>query len=120
MAGRSSEALDANAEARRLAETTGERWYQAVILWQRGRLLGLEDDGAAEAEAAFQESLALAREQEARFVELRAATGLVHLGRERGERRQARDLLAPICGWFTEGLDTPDLKAAKALLAELS
>ena len=119
LAGRSSEALDANAEAHRLAETTGERWYQAMILWQRGRLLGAEDDGAAEADAAFLESYALARKQEARSVELRAATSLARLWRDRGERRKARDLLAPICGWFTEGLDTPDLKAAKALLAEL-
>ena len=120
LAGRLPEALDANAEAYRLAETTGGRWYQAMILWQRGRLLGLEGDGAERYEAAFRESLALAQEQQAKSVELRAATSLAHLWRAQGERAKAYDLLAPIYGWFTEGLDTPDLKDAKALLDELS
>jgi predicted ATPase len=75
-------------------------------------------DGAA-AEAAFRRALETARSQEARFFELRAARELVRLLAERGERREAADLLGPIHSWFTEGLDLPDLKEAKALLNAL-
>jgi predicted ATPase len=61
----------------------------------------------------------MAREQEAKLWELRAAVALARLDRDQGRRSEAHDLLAPIDGWFTEGFDTPDLKAAKALLDEL-
>jgi predicted ATPase len=64
-------------------------------------------------------ALSIAREQEAKLWELRAATSLARLRREQGRRAEARDLLAPVHGWFTEGFDTPDLKDAKALLDEL-
>jgi predicted ATPase len=73
-----------------------------------------------EAEACFQRALAVAREQEAKLFELRAATSLARLWRDRGKRDKARDLLAPVYGWFTEGFDTVDLKKAKALLDELN
>jgi predicted ATPase len=62
----------------------------------------------------------VAREQRAQLWELRAATSLARLWRDQGKRNEARDLLAPIYGWFTEGFDTPDLKEAKALLEQLT
>jgi predicted ATPase len=70
-------------------------------------------------EACFCRALEVAREQQAKLWELRAATSLARLWAEQGERQRARDLLAPIYGWFTEGFDTADLKDAKALLDEL-
>jgi predicted ATPase len=73
----------------------------------------------AKAEDSFRTALAIAREQGTRGYELRAAVSLARLWRDQGRRAEARDLLAPVYGWFTEGFDTPDLKAAKALLEEL-
>ena len=70
--------------------------------------------------AALERALSLARDQTAKTWELRAATSLARLWREQGKHTEARDLLAPVYGWFTEGFDTPDLKDAKALLDELS
>jgi predicted ATPase len=77
--------------------------------------------GGAEGEAAtaLHEALDTARGCEARSLELRAATSLARLWRDQGRRAQARELLAPVYGWFTEGFDTADLKDAKALLDEL-
>ena len=72
------------------------------------------------AEADFRDAIALAREMSAKAWELRAATSLARLWRDQGRRAEARDLLAPVYDWFTEGLDTADLKEAKALLDELS
>ena len=73
----------------------------------------------AKAEAYFERALAVAREQQARSWELRAATSMARLWRDQGKRDEARDLLAPVYGWFTEGFDTLDLKDAKALLDAL-
>jgi predicted ATPase len=72
------------------------------------------------AERSFQEAIAVARRQNAKLWELRAATSLARLWRDQGKRTQARDLLAPIYSWFTEGHDTPVLKKAKALLDQLA
>ena len=72
-----------------------------------------------EAAARYHRALAIAREQGARSVELRTATSLARLWRDQGKRAEARDLLAPVYGWFTEGFDTDDLQDAKALLEEL-
>jgi predicted ATPase len=72
------------------------------------------------AEADFRDAIVLAREMSARAWELRAATSLARLWRDQDKRAKARDLLAPIYGWFTEGFATPDLKEAKALLSELA
>ena len=74
---------------------------------------------AEKAEAHFERAVAIAREQQAKSWELRAATSLARLWRDQGKPDEARDLLAPIYGWFTEGFDTLDLKQAKALLDEL-
>ena len=74
---------------------------------------------APDAEACFRKALAVAREQSAKSLELRAATSLAGLWQQQGKVTEARDLLAPVYGWFTEGFDTKDLKEAKALLADL-
>ena len=75
---------------------------------------------AAKPEAYFERTLAVARQQQAKFWELRAAMSLARLWRDQGKVQEARELLAPVYGWFTEGFDTRDLKEAKALLEELA
>jgi predicted ATPase len=100
-------------------ERTGQRRWEAELYRLKGvALLGLNriDD----AQAAFEEALRVARRQQAKSYELRAATSLARMWGEQGRRAEARELLAPVYGWFTEGFDTADLKDAKALLAELS
>jgi len=74
---------------------------------------------AAKAQTHFERALAIAREQQAKSWELRAATSMARLWRDQGKRQQAHDLLAPVYGWFTEGFDTVDLTEAKALLKQL-
>jgi predicted ATPase len=71
------------------------------------------------AAGSFQAGVKIARSQQARLFELRAATGLARIWRDQGKRNEARELLAPVYGWFTGGFDTRDLKTAKTLLAEL-
>ena len=102
-------------------EEVGNRWWWAEFLRLRGDLQrsGSVGDRAA-AEQLYREAIAVARGQQAKALELRAATGLVWLWCDEGRPDEARDLLAPIYGWFTEGLDTPDLVEAKALLASLA
>ena len=75
---------------------------------------------AAKAASYFERALAVAREQQAKSWELRAAMSMARLWRDQGKREEARELLAPVYGWFTEGFDTLDLKEAKALLDELA
>jgi predicted ATPase len=81
---------------------------------------GNPDPDAAKARAHFERAIAIARAQKAKSWELRAATSMARLLRDHGKRQQARDLLAPVYGWFTQGFDTADLKEAKALLDELT
>jgi class 3 adenylate cyclase/predicted ATPase len=102
-------------------ETNKERWWEAEVSRVAGEiaLMSPEPD-AAKAEAYFQRALAVAREQQAKSLELRAAMSMAQLWRDKGNRNEARDLLAPVYGWFTEGFDTLDLKRAKALLNELA
>jgi DNA-binding winged helix-turn-helix (wHTH) protein/predicted ATPase len=108
-------------EAMTAVETTKERWCEADIHRIAGEiaLLSPEPD-AAKAQAYFDRALAVAREQEAKSWELRAAMSMARLWRAQGKRQQARELLAPVYGWFTEGFDTPDLKEARALLDTLA
>ena len=108
-------------EAMTAAETTKERWYEAEINRMAGEiaLLSSEPD-AVEAEEHFQRALVVARQQQAKSWELRAATSMARLWRDQGKRDEARELLAPVYGWFTEGFETLDLKEAKALLDELA
>jgi class 3 adenylate cyclase/predicted ATPase len=107
-------------EALALASRTGERWTDAFLHCIRGKILLKRDPAnTAAAEEAFHAAIAIARQQKARIFELRAAASLARLWRAQGKRAEARDLLAPVYGWFTEGFDTGDLKEAKALLDEL-
>jgi predicted ATPase len=119
--GHPADGLRALAEAHTLVEQQEERWWEADVCRLRGVLL-LRQPGAppAEAEAWLQRALDVARRQEAKSLELRAAMGLSRLWQEQGKRDKARELLAPIYAWFTEGFDTADLQEAKALLDELS
>jgi predicted ATPase len=80
----------------------------------------LPESNAARAKAYFERALAVARQQQAKSWELRAALSMARMWRDQGKHQQARDLLAPVYGWFTEGFDTLDLKKAKALLEELA
>jgi predicted ATPase len=95
------------------------RWCHAETLRIKGWVLALEGDVAA-AERAYLASLDWARQQQAKSWELRTATSYARLMRDQGRAREARDLLAPVYGWFTEGFATKDLKDAKALLDELA
>ena len=106
-------------DALQIAERTGERWFAAELNRHKGKLLLRQGDAAA-AEELYRKALCIAREQEAKLWELRAAASLARLHRDQGRRAEAHDLLAPIYGWFAEGFDTPDLKDAKALLDELA
>jgi len=103
------------------AAVSGVRGRDEEIHRLRGELTGrLPYPDPAKAEDSFRTALAIAREQGTRGYELRAATSLARLWRDQGRRSEARDLLAPVYGSFTEGFDTADLKDARALLAELA
>jgi predicted ATPase len=96
-----------------------ERWHCAELLRLRGWVLSLKGDVRA-AEQSYGTSLEWARQQQAKSWELRAAMSLARLWRDQSKVQQARELLAPVYGWFTEGLHTRDLKEAKTLLEELA
>jgi predicted ATPase len=101
-------------------EATKETWFEAEVNRIAGEIaLMSPEPNAAKAEAYFERALAIARKQQAKSWELRAAMSKARLWRDQGKREEARDLLAPVYGWFTEGFDTLDLKEAKALLDEL-
>jgi predicted ATPase len=105
-------------EALELVERTDERWYEAELYRLMAEALITKSD-LDEAQRWLDRALHTAQKQGARFWELRAATNLARLWRDQGKRTDARDLLAPIYGWFTEGFDAHDLKEAKLLLEEL-
>jgi predicted ATPase len=105
-------------EALARVERTDERLFEAELHRLKGELMLLNPD-ADQAEACLRQAIGIARAQEAKLWELRAATSLARLWAEQGRRADAHDLLAPVYGWFTEGFDTPDLKDAKALLDKL-
>jgi predicted ATPase len=108
-------------EAVAFVETNKERWYEAELHRMAGDIaLRSPRQDAAQAQAYFERALAVARAQQAKSWELRAAMSMARLWRDQGKREQAREVLAPVYGWFTEGFDTLDLKQAKALLAELA
>jgi predicted ATPase len=102
------------------SERTGERWYEAELYRLKGELLLQQaPDNSGEAETCFHHALDVARAQQAKFLELRAATNLARLRQAQGKRQEAYELLAPVYGWFTEGFETADLQDANALLEEL-
>ncbi len=98
---------------------TNERWWDAELHRLRAELLLAGGAEAAEAEAALRRALEIARGQQAKSLELRAARALARLWAGSGRTAEARDLLAPVYSWFTEGLETPDLEGARALLSRL-
>jgi predicted ATPase len=117
--GKLAEAFESVDQALEESEERGERWWEAELYHVRGLLLvarGQPDDS----ETCIRQSIEISRRQGARALELRASTSLAGLWRGQGRRTEAHDLLAAIYGWFTGGLDTPDLKDAKALLAQLT
>jgi predicted ATPase len=116
LAGNIDMSLNILDKALRNSRARGESWFEAELVRRWGELL--RDPQPTIAEERFREALDIARRQEAKLWELRAAESLARLWSLQG--RQARDLLAPVYGWFTDGFDTPDLKEAKALLDELA
>jgi tetratricopeptide (TPR) repeat protein len=108
-------------EALAAIEITKERVWEAEVNRIAGEIaLKSPERDVAKATAYFERALAVARQQQAKSWELRAAMSMARLWRDQGKRDEARELLAPVCGWFTEGFDTGDLKEAKALLDELA
>jgi predicted ATPase len=108
-------ALNILTDALRSGRDCGENWIEAELVRRCGQLLRNPQAAAA----MFEEAIRISRRQQAKLWELRAAVSLARLNRDQGRRAEARELLAPIYGWFTEGFDTPDLKAARAFLDEL-
>jgi predicted ATPase len=108
------------AEARAAMHNTGECWTEAELYRLKGELLRQQSVvDTPQAEICFQQALDVARHQQAKSLELRAAMSLSRLWQRQGRRTEARDLLAPIYRWFTEGFDTADLQETRALLKEL-
>ena len=126
-AGRTDEALAAVAAALSTALETGERTYEAELYRLKGELTlapssvpGLASSVQQEAEACFRKALDIARRQQAKSLELRAAVSLARLWQHQGKRSEAHQLLSEVYGWFTEGFDTKDLQEAQALLDQLA
>jgi predicted ATPase len=127
--GAADEGLRVLAEALAAVQETGERMWEAELHRLKGELVlqtrrqSPEPEGGlahtAEVEVCFHQALAVARQQQARALELRAAMSLARLWQQQGKRAEAHQLLAEIYSWFTEGFDTADLQEAKALLDAL-
>jgi len=119
--GHMEEGLRVLAEEQQEVKGTEEPWWEAELhRCKGGLLLTSASEDRAEAETCFHQALAIARRQQAKSLELRAAISLSRLWQGQGKKQEARQLLAPIYGWFTEGFDTADLKEAKAFLEELT
>jgi predicted ATPase len=119
--GQPAAGLTVLAEALMLADKTGEHLYEPELHRLKGALLLQQaPDNHTEAHACFQHALDGARAQQARSLELRAATSLARLWQQQGKRNDARLLLSAVYTWFTEGFDTADVQEAKVLLEELS
>ena len=114
------EGLALLAEALAATHRDGERWCHAKLHQLWGELLRMQDADPVEVEQHYWQAIEVARQQQARSWELRAVMSLCCLWREQGKQEEARQRLAEIYGWFTDGFDTSDLKEAKALLEELS
>ena len=120
MLGQFEDAWHRVGEANTAMDATKERWCDAEVHRVSGEIALLSPEpNAAKAEAYFERALAVARQQQAKSWELRSAMSMARLWRDQGKRDEARELLHPVYGWFTEGFDTLDLKEAKALLDEL-
>jgi TOMM system kinase/cyclase fusion protein len=120
-AGQAEEGLHGLAEALSIVESQGQRWWEAELYRLKGELLRARAaEHHTEADTCFRQALEIARRQQAKSLELRAAMSLSRLWQQQGKRDEACELLAPIYGWFSEGFDTADLQEAKALLTEVS
>jgi len=118
--GQAQEGLEVLAEAVAIASNNGPHYWEAELHRLKGELLlSLSADNHAEAEGCFHQALTVAHHQQAKSLELRAATSLSRLWQQQGKRDEARGLLASVYGWFTEGFDTADLQEARTLLEEL-
>jgi predicted ATPase len=117
--GQTSEGLKVVKDAMAITQQTQSRYYEAELQRIKGELL-LRQSDQQQAETCFQQAIQVTRGQSARSLELRAAMSLSRLWQQQSKKDDARKLLAGIYGWFTEGFDTADLKAAKALIEELS
>jgi predicted ATPase len=119
--GQFQEASREIAEAMAAAEKAREKWCDAELQRMAGEIVLLSPEAnQCEAKAHFERALGIARKQQAKSWELRAAMSMARLWRDQAKRREARELLASVYGWFTEGFDTLDLKQAKTLLNELA
>ena len=119
--GQFNDAWSCIGEAITAVETTKEKWFEAELNRIAGEIALISPKQDAEkAEEYFERALTVARKQQAKSWELRAAMSMARLWRDRGKPQQARQLLAPVYNWFTEGFDTLDLTEAKALLDELN
>ena len=119
IAGEVEESLSLLDDALRIAERVGERWFASELYRHKGELMIRHGESEA-AEELYRKAVEIAQRQEAKLLELRAAVSMARLYCDQGRRSQAHDLLAPVYAWFTEGFDTPELRGAKTLLAELS
>jgi hypothetical protein len=108
-------------EAAQIAERNEENWCNAVLELERGELLLLDgsEETRREAEAAFKHAIEIATDQGAKMLELRASVARARFCADQGERQKACAILSPICGWFAQDFDTPDLLDARGLLADL-
>ena len=124
MAAQPEDGLSVVSEAFEVVERNGERFFEAELYRVKGELLlqqgGCDDTDISEAEVCFHQSLDLARQQEAKSWELRAAMSLARLWQQQGKRQDACEVLVPVYEWFTEGFDTAGLLDAKVLLDELN
>jgi predicted ATPase len=121
MVGQVDEGLHTLDDALQTSQTNGWRVWEPELYRLKGDLvLAQSPDAHAHAETWFRHALDLASQQQAKSIELRAAMHLSRLWQQQGQRQEARELLAPIYGWFTEGFDTVDLQEAKVLLAGLA
>ena len=115
--GQFDEAWRCVGEAMTAMEIAKERWCEAEVNRAAGEIaLQSPEPGSTKAEVYFERAVQVARQQQVKSFELRAAMSMARLWRDQGKRDEARELLAPVYGWFTEGFDTRDLKEAKALL----
>ena len=121
VAGRNELALQHARRARAVIRRCGQAQFEApVLVAEADAMIATDERESSAVERRYGEAIDIARRQAAKSWELRAATGLARLWRSQGKTTEARDLLAPVYGWFAEGFDTADLKDAKALLDELT
>jgi predicted ATPase len=119
-AGQGEKGLAVLSEALEAADRSGERWWEAELYRLKGELLLVQGATEIDVEACFRQAIEIAQRQEAKSLELRATVSMGRLWQKQGKHQEARQLLAEIYSWFTEGFNTPDLQEARTLLEQLS